>query len=123
MNERYKFTLEQRKFTLEQRVWFFGIDVHSFLDNCFLGWIGSQGAVEWPIQSSDMTPCDFSLWDILKDKVFLQHLRAINELKSVVEAEVDLQADKGLLDRTCRQVTKLCGKVIEAGGRHIEHLL
>ncbi len=43
--------------------------------------------MEWPPRSPDLTPCDFSLWGIIKDRVYAQNLRDINHLKSLIEEE------------------------------------
>jgi hypothetical protein len=59
----------------------YGLNVRSFLDDNFQEWIGRRGKTDWPPRSSNLTPCDFSMCGILKDKVFatkplnLQHLR------------------------------------------------
>ncbi|CAF4499633.1 unnamed protein product [Rotaria sp. Silwood2] len=45
----------------------YGQIVRHYLDNTFLQWIGRRGTVEWPPRSPDLTPCDFSLWGIIKD--------------------------------------------------------
>lgn len=46
--------------------------VRDFLDNTFLRrWIGKRGPLQWPPYSSDLTPCDFWLWGMVKES--LQH--------------------------------------------------
>ncbi|CAI6344004.1 unnamed protein product [Macrosiphum euphorbiae] len=45
----------------------FSVQVRTFLNENFSGWIG---IVDWPPRSPDLTPCDFALWGILKDRVF-----------------------------------------------------
>jgi len=33
-------------------------------------WIGRRGPVEWPPRSPDLTPMDFFIWSVVKDKFF-----------------------------------------------------
>ena len=32
-------------------------------------WIGRRGFIEWQPRSPDLSPCDFLLWGVLKDRV------------------------------------------------------
>ncbi len=41
--------------------------IHNLVSTHLLGWIGQQGAIEWPAHSPNLTPCDFGLWGLLKD--------------------------------------------------------
>jgi transposase len=65
----------------------YGKIVRDYLDDTFVRWIGRRGTVEWPPRSPDLTPCDFSLWGIIKDRVYAQNPRDINHLKSLIEEE------------------------------------
>jgi hypothetical protein len=44
-------------------------NVRAFHDYKFPMWSGNRGSAEWPPASPDLTPCDFSIWGIIKDKV------------------------------------------------------
>jgi hypothetical protein len=46
----------------------------SYLDETFVHWIGHRGTIEWLPRSVDLTPCDFSLWEIVKNRVYAQIL-------------------------------------------------
>ncbi|CAF4230737.1 unnamed protein product, partial [Rotaria sordida] len=50
----------------------YGQAVRDYLDDTFSEWIGRRGTVEWPPRSPDLTPCDFSLWGVIKDHVYAQ---------------------------------------------------
>ncbi len=65
----------------------YGKIVRDYLDDAFVRWIGRRGTVEWPARSPDLTPCDFSLWGIVKDHVYAQNPRDVNHLKSFIEEE------------------------------------
>ena len=45
-------------------------DCETLLNATFDEWIGRRGRVEWPPHSPDLTPMDFSVWDILKNAVY-----------------------------------------------------
>lgn len=47
----------------------------------------SGSVVEWPPRSPDLTPCDFSLWGIIKDRVYAAKPRDMNPLKLLIEQE------------------------------------
>ncbi|CAF3955968.1 unnamed protein product, partial [Rotaria sp. Silwood1] len=47
----------------------YGQFVRDYLDGTFLHWIGHRRTVEWPPRSPDLTPCDFSQWGIVKDRL------------------------------------------------------
>ncbi len=55
--------------------------VCEFLDSNFPGWIGQQGAVEWSARSPDITPCDFGVQGLLKDRVYSRHPRTLEDLR------------------------------------------
>ena len=44
-------------------------------------WIGRRGFVEWPARSPDLTPLDFFLWGVLKNQVFSDKPKTLNDLK------------------------------------------
>jgi hypothetical protein len=46
--------------------------------------------MKWPPRSPDLTPCDFFLWDYIKEKVFVPPLPLdIDELKLRITAAID----------------------------------
>jgi len=69
-----------------------------------------------------MTPCDFFLWEYVKERVYVPSLPAdLHELKNRITAAV-----KSVTEDTLRRVWdefSYCVDVVRtAGGRHIEHL-
>ena len=50
-------------------------------------WIGRQGPIEWPARSPELTPPDFYLWGLLKNKVFAHKPRTIDELRQSISQE------------------------------------
>ncbi len=49
--------------------------------------------IEWPPRSPDLTPCDFSSWGIIKDRVYAKKSRDLNHLKILIKEEFTLLND------------------------------
>lgn len=102
----------------------YGKIVREYLDDTFVQWIGRRGTVEWPPRSPDITPCDFSLWGIIKDHVYAQQPSDIDHLKSLIKKEFALINDNIELCRAiCRSVANRCQMCIDTDGKQFEHLL
>ncbi len=102
----------------------YGKIVREYLDDTFVQWIGRRGTVEWPPRSPDITPCDFSLWGIIKDHVYAQQPSDIDHLKSLIKKEFALINDNTELCRAiCRSVANRCQMCIDTDGKQFEHLL
>lgn len=43
--------------------------------------------IPWPPHSLDITPIDFSVWDCVKDKVYLTNIQNIEELRPKLIAQ------------------------------------
>jgi hypothetical protein len=87
----------------------YGQIVPDFLDDTFSHRIGRRGTTEWPPRSPDLTPCDFSLWGIIKDRVYSQYPRDINHMKSLIKEEfASLNDDIELCQAICRSVIDHC---------------
>ena len=101
----------------------YAVSVRKWLDEHFPGrWIGRRGPVEWPARSPDLTPLDFFLWGVLKNKVFSDKPKTLNDLKqSIIIAWEDITPEM------CKKVTKSiierCHHCIANNGLHFEHLL
>lgn len=68
-------------------------DVFNFLNEYFddrviaLGYPKHTGSgVDWPPYSPDMNPCDFFLWGHLKDQVYRQNPKTIEQLKQYISS-------------------------------------
>jgi hypothetical protein len=52
-------------------------EVREYLNTRFPGrWIGRAAPIAWPPRSPDLTPLDFFLWGLVKDRVFIPPLSA-----------------------------------------------
>ena len=80
----------------------FGRNVRDFLENTFEMWIGRRGTIDWPQRSPDLTPCEYSMWGILKERIYSQNVQTIPELKERITSEfAALNNDKDLCRRIC----------------------
>ncbi|CAF1410132.1 unnamed protein product [Adineta ricciae] len=102
----------------------YGKVVRDYLDDTFVHWIGRRGTTEWPPRSPDLTPCDFSLWGIIKDRVYTQNPRSVNDMKALIKEEFrSVNDDIKLCQSICRSVASRCQMCTDTEGKQFEHLL
>jgi hypothetical protein len=46
---------------------------------------GDQVIDQWSLRSPDLNPCDFCLWGMLKDKVYVNNPHTAEELKENIQ--------------------------------------
>ena len=61
--------------------------VRDFLDDTFEMGIGRRGTTEWPPRPPDLSPCDYSMWGILKERVYSQGVCTKAELRERIIVE------------------------------------
>ncbi len=77
------------------------LKLHEILDKTFNEWIGRQGKIDWPPRSCNLTPCDFAIWGIIREKIFQTKPDNIEHLKELItDAFEELHKDK----RTIRAI-------------------
>jgi hypothetical protein len=112
----------------EQHLWYmhdgapahWSKQVRSWLDVKFPGrWIGRGGEIAWPPRSPDLTPPDFFLWGVIKDRVYARKARTIEELKTAIATEI-AAVPSDLCQKVCRSVYTRTAKCIELGGTQTE---
>lgn len=102
----------------------YGQRVREYLDDTFAQWMGRRGTIEWPARSPDLTPCDFSLWGIIKDHVYAGKPRDVEHLKLLIEQEfTSFNGDIELCKSICRSVANRCQMCVSTEGAQFEHLL
>jgi hypothetical protein len=63
--------------------------VRHFLDKTFPNrWMGRRGPIDWPARSPDLTPTDFFLWGVIKDRVYARKPQNVQALKDVIVTEI-----------------------------------
>ena len=78
----------------------YAVIVHEWLDEKFPGrWIGRHGPFDWLTRLPDLTPCNFSLWEYLKDIVVKEPCTSIIQLQNRVQ-----EACAGITKAMCRKV-------------------
>ena len=50
--------------------------------------MGRGGPIPWPARSSDLSPCDYNLWEHLKDIVCRNFSHTGNELKTKIPESI-----------------------------------
>lgn len=94
--------------------------VREWLDETFPGrWIGRGGAVAWPPRSPDLTPPDFFLWGVLKDRVYEKKPKTIAELKNKIVEEFG-KISVELCMKVCRSVPSRLQKCVDVEGLQTE---
>ena len=77
--------------------------------------------MEWPPRSPDLTPCDYSLWGHLKNKVFVTPPCDLDELWICIVNEVDiLHNDRAMVRRAVQGMLRCCQLCVEREGGHVE---
>ena len=73
----------------------------------------------WPPNSPDLNPVDFSVWGASQEKVYRQEIRDIHHLKQVLLDCWD-QLSQNTINRAIDQLPKKLAMVIGAQGGHVE---
>ena len=74
----------------------------------------------WPPNSPDLNPVDYSIWGYLQQLVYRQKIRNIEHLKNVIIdcwSEISQEFIDGAIDQWSRRIAA----VVAARGRHIEY--
>jgi AraC-like DNA-binding protein len=75
----------------------------------------------WPARSPDLSPPDYFLWGYLKDKVYENGPRSLNELRENITAVVNnISAD--ILHDAVNSLVHRARLCIDVGGQHFQHL-
>ena len=85
-------------------------------------WIGRRGPIEWAARSPDLTPLDFFLWGYVKQKVYQQNIKDLNDLRQSITVTIN-SIKPDVLKRVFSEISKRLNLVISSNGGHIEQLL
>ena len=102
----------------------YSLAVRAFLNQEFPHrWIGRRGAIEWPPRSPDITPMDFFMWGVLKEKVYERNPKTVQELRQyITESFADIGRNQELCQTVCESVIHRCHECCDNDGRNFEHL-
>lgn len=98
----------------------YALIVRDFLNRQFPDrWIGRGGPIAWPPRSPDLTPMDFSVWGVIKDRAYAARPGSIQELRQLIIDEFGkLEAD--YCQRCCENVVTRLLKCTRLNGVQIE---
>ncbi|KAG1650858.1 hypothetical protein GQR58_027672 [Nymphon striatum] len=82
------FKIAQTDVRLERHIFPFD-SIRNLLDTLPAGWIGRRGSIDWAPRSCDFTPMDFSIWGMIKDKVFRGKPRTLVQLQTSITSEFE----------------------------------
>lgn len=77
---------------------------------------------EWPPYSPDLSPLDFYLWGYIKDSVYSNRPRTLEELKSAIKTTIQnipMDIFPKVIDHFCKRVRH----VVTVEGAHIENII
>lgn len=74
----------------------------------------------WPARSPDLNPCDFYLWGMLKDRVYVNNPRTLDALKENIRGEINA-ITREELQRVSNNFFSRCQACIRAEGQHFEN--
>ncbi len=100
----------------------FATTTRDFLNTHFKNWIGHRSLVEWLACSLDLTLCDYTLQEVLKEQVLRLQFHNVVDLKHVIENKREvLQEQPKFFCKSCLTVRN-CGKCcIDENGFQFEH--
>ena len=86
-------------------------------------WIGKRNREKiWPAYSPDLSPCDFYLWNRLKQGIIDKHPQNQEELKDAIKNGIlDLSTEE--ISSSCKAVLKRCKICLREKGGHFEQFL
>jgi len=85
-------------------------------------WIGRRGPIEWAARSPDLTPLGFFLCGYVKQKVYKDIIKNLDDLREkITNTIISIKTD--VLNRVFSEISKRLVLVIDNNGRHIEQLI
>lgn len=101
----------------------FAACVREYLNNVFPNkWIGRRGPMEWPARSPDLSPLDFFLWGHVKNNVYKERPRNLDDLKTRITAEMR-RIPEDMLERTIINFKYRLGHCLAVNGAQFENLI
>lgn len=99
-------------------------DVAAILTNLFDDrWIRRLGPWDWPARSPDLTPLDFFLWGVIKNKVYNgESINNVDELEQKINQAFDEIRPQQIEDAVMSVENRLI-KCLDANGMQFEHLM
>ena len=95
----------------------------AFLRQQFPGRLISRfGDVEWPPRSPDLSPPDYFLWGYLKDRVYANRPRTIEELKTNIRFEIQAISSE-ILEKVVNGMLDRAQECVARSGGHLKDII
>lgn len=78
--------------------------------------------ISWPARSPDSNPCDFALWDILKEDFYRTAPKNLAQLKKAIEKAIE-KITPELCGRMMQNFVKRLQLLQETEGEHFENII
>ena len=85
-------------------------------------WFGRRGPIEWPARSPDLSPLDFAVWAIIKNRVYSERPRDLGDLRQRIIDACDM-FDLNMCQDICRSVPDRLVDCINQNGHQFEHVM
>lgn len=101
----------------------FARQVTTYLDATFPArWIGRNGVIQWPPRSPDLTPLDFFLWGYLKEIVYVNQPRDVEDLQNKIIAACQTVTPAMITAACTRNLINRFEYCISENGNQFEHI-
>ena len=84
-------------------------------------WIGNRGVIEWPARSPDLSPLDYFLWGMIKNKIFKRRFHNVDQLRNIIIAEFRSIPCRSI-QRALNNIRKRIRLCLEQNGFLFEHI-
>lgn len=102
----------------------YALRVRQHLDEEYPGrWIGRLGPILWPPRSPDLNPLDFFYWGYLKETVYKNPIRTIEELRQRIAEAAQYINNTRHARKIERNFIKRCRLCIRVGGGHFQQFI
>lgn len=85
-------------------------------------WMGTNGPINWPPRSPDLSPLDFFFWGLIKNQVYQRKYGNVGELEDSIRLAINSIDGRSIRNAT-KSVYKRALMCIQENGGVFEHLL
>ena len=82
-------------------------------------WIGRGGPIPWPPRSPDLSPLDFFLWGYIKNIVYAEKIRNIQQLQNRITSAIK-NVTRDMIQKTWQEIEFRLDVSRATNGAHIE---
>ncbi len=95
--------------------------VKEFCDQNFTDWLGYNGTFKWPPRSPDATPCDYFMWNDIREGVIKRSPQNLDQLRvAIIQSFEELNNNPLRCEKTLLSVRSRCESLVNRAGGHIE---